>query len=272
MKLTLILGCLGAAVAALGAPPGNVAGMKFWQRVPGSDFFDATGTELLLNADGTYMGLRSFVWRQGTSGVGAGGTTLISVLADISIPRNGLWTYRVIDQTTAEIVLDGGALRLHFDDGTLTGSVGEPTPGKFGAFFLFSAYDATTRLVNCSTRCYVAPGRSVSFGFVISDGERRVLVRAIGPGLRTFGITQPLDNPALRIHAAGSSLPVDLELPSTSRATLDIAAQRAGTFPLPSANDTGKYLTLQQGAYIAEVVAADGVAAGEVLVEVYQLP
>jgi hypothetical protein len=274
MKLTLILAFLVVAVVALGAPPAEVAGMKFRQTVPHQSAFDATGTELLLNRNGSYAGLRSLEWREGTSGVGAGGTTLISVLTDISIPRNGTWTYRVVDPATAEIVLDGRALRLRFDAGTATtGYVDEPFVGfQLVTRFWFEAYDATTRLANCSTRSYVAPGRSVSFGFVVSDGEQRVLVRAVGAGLRSFGITQPLENLKLRIYEAGSSLPVDAGLPPSTRATLDIAAQRAGAFPLPSVNDIGKYLILQKGAYIAEVAALDGVAAGEVLIEVYQLP
>jgi hypothetical protein len=273
MKLPLILGFLAAAVAVFGAPPANVAGMKFQSTTYAGNPYDATSIELLLNADGTYTGLNSYVWRQGNSGVGAGGTVLISVLTDISIPRNGTWTYRVVDQTTAEIVFDGGAQRLHFADGTQRGYVGEP----FDALgllpsFSFDAYNAPGRLVNCSTRCYVASGHSVSFGFVVADGERRMLVRAIGPGLRTFGITQPLANPSLSIHSSRSFLPVDFGLPPSSSVTLIIAANRAGTFPLPSPSDSGKYLTLKQGAYVAEVAAIDGVAEGEVLVEVYQLP
>ena len=274
MKLPLILGFLAAAVAVFGAPPANVAGMEFDYYVPGVKFFDSTSTQLLLNANGTYTGLSTFVRVEGNSDVvGAGGTTLIPVLADISIPKNGTWTYRVVDQSTAELILDGSTLRLHFDEGKLSGRVGE-SPAASGLLYLFSldAYSATARLVNCSTRSYVASGHSGSFGFVIVDGERRVLVRAVGPGLRTFGITQPLVNPKLNIHTPKSSLPVDLGLPPPSATTLNVAAQRAGTFPLPSSSDIGKFLTLQPGAYIAEVAAIDGVAEGEVLIEVYQLP
>lgn len=274
MKIALIVSWLASVVAALGAPPSDAAGMKFQKTVLAQSIFDSTTIELLLNADGTYTGLRRLESRQGTSDGGAGGSVLISVLADISIPQNGTWTYRVVDQATAIIVLDGAPLRLHFDDGLPSGRVGEPIPGTLGLipYFKFSPYDATTRLANCSTRCYVAPGRSVSFGFVISEGERRVLVRAVGPGLRTFGITQPLENPTLGVYRTGSSEPVDGRLPPSSRTTLAIAAERAGAFPLPSANDRSKFLTIQKGAYIAEVAATDGAAAGEVLVEVYQLP
>ena len=79
-------------------------------------------------------------------------------------------------------------------------------------------------------------------------------------------------NLKMNVHPAGTLLPVDFELPPSSATTLNIAAQRAGTFPLPSPSDVGKYLTLHQGAYVAEIAAIDGVATGEVLIEVYQLP
>jgi hypothetical protein len=272
MKTLLVVGYFAACLITLAAPPGSVSGLKFQHNVPGPNLFDATGTEILLNANGTYTGLRSFVWRQVSRPGGTSAGTLGGELVDISIPPNGTWAYRTVDPTTAEIVVDGRTLLLHFDENKASGRVGEPVPGRFNQLFWFDSYDATARIVNSSTRCYVAPGRTVSMGFVITDGERRVLVRAIGLGLRTFGISQPLESPVLKLHEAGSSLPVDFEIPAASRATLDIAAQRAGTFPLPSASDRGKFLTLQQGAYIAEVSAADKDSAGEVLIEVYQLP
>jgi hypothetical protein len=276
MKSFLVLGCcLATAVISLGSPPASVEGMKFRHNVPlglGTNPFDYNGTEILLNSNGSYTGLRSFVWRQVFMPGGAGGGILTSDLVEISIPPNGTWSYRVIDQSTAEIIIDGRSQVLHFDVDKTSGVVGESIAGRFNQIFWLDPYNATTRLVNCSTRTYVAPGRSVSFGFVVSEGERRVLVRAIGPGLSRFGITQPLENPQLEVHLSNRLLPVDFDLPESSRATLDLAAQRAGTFPLPAANDQGKYLTLTQGAYIAEVRAPNAQAAGDVLIEVYQLP
>lgn len=273
MKPGALIVFLVAAITAQAAPPSDVAGMKFWRSYPGFSLFDGNGTELLLNADGTYTGLRSFLWREGRSGVGAGGPVLISVLEDISIPGNGVWSYRVVDQTTAEMVVDDRIIRLRFTDGDRAGYIDEQISGKvLVPIFSFAGYDASTRLSNCSTRSFVAPGRTVTLGFVITTGERRVLVRAVGPGLRSFGVSEPLQNPRLNVYPARSGLPVDFSLPATSRTTLDLAAQRVGAFPLPSANDTGKFLTLTQGAYIVEVAAADRVSTGEVLVEVYQLP
>jgi hypothetical protein len=268
MRTLLALACF--ALVAHGAPPENVAGLKF-QHNDLTTLFDATGTEILLNLDGTYTGLRSFVWREASIPGGTSSGTLVSRLVDISIPPNGTWSYRVVDATTAELVLDGRAWRLRFDADKPSGRMDEPNR-RFPHLFWFDPYNPTTRMVNSSARCYVAPGRSVSVGFVISEGARRLLVRAIGPGLRTFGISEPLDSLVLRVHEAGSSLPIDASLPAASRETLDTAARRVGAFPLPSANDRAKFLTLPQGAYIAEVSSADNQSAGEVLVEVYQLP
>lgn len=271
MKLALVVCWLIATVVALGAPPQNVAGMKFRYSVRGN-LFDATTYELLLNPDGTYTGLRSLVTQTRTV-VGAS-STLSPFLADITIPADGVWAYRVIDQNTAEIIRDRTTLRLVFDRDSATSGMVNPIPNQLVTFFDLEVYNVTTRMVNCSTRCYVASGRSVSFGFVITEGERRVLVRAVGPGLRSFGISQPLENPEIKIYEVGAEfrLPVDIDLPAATRATLDIAAQRAGAFPLPSANDRGKYLALRKGAYVAEITALDKVSAGDVLIEVYQLP
>lgn len=272
MKRSLFLACLGLALTAFGAPPTSVEGTKLRYSITGQRGFDAIGTEILLNQDGTYTGLRRFDWREMSVPGGTSGGVLQSVLVDISIPENGKWAYRLVDQVSAEIILDGRALRLHFTDGDLAGRLGDPIPNKLNNSFRFSSYEAATRMANSSTLAFVAPGRVVTMGFVITTGERRVLVRAIGPGLRTFGITQPMGNPRMAVFRVGGELPVDLGLPATSRQTLDVAAQRAGAFPLPSANDLGKYLTLTEGTYIVQVAAAGSTETGEILVEVYQLP
>ena len=268
-RLTVFL-CL--AFAAFGAPPTTVSGMKFQYTFVVGRPFDSISTEVLLNSDGTYSGLRLFDRREMSVAGGTSGGTLASVLTDISIPQNGTWSYRVVDQATSEIVINSSTFVLHFTGGDLAGRLGDPRPNSFNHSFLFSPYDAATRLVNASTRSYVAPGRRVSLGFVISSGERRVLVRAIGPGLRTFGVAEPLEQLRMGVFRSGSLLAVDLGLPATSRATLEIAAQRAGAFPLPTAGDIGQYLTLREGAYTVEVFSANRESSGEVLLEVYQLP
>ena len=66
------------------------------------------------------------------------------------------------------------------------------------------AYDldvaANSRLANISTRGLVESGDNVLIGGIIaSKGLTKVVVRAIGPSLASFGITNPLLDPTLEL-------------------------------------------------------------------------
>jgi len=71
---------------------------------------------------------------------------------------------------------------------------------------LVEAYDldptAGSKLGNISTRALVQTGNNVMIGgFIITgSGQKRVIVRAIGPSLVKHGITNPLQNPTLELH------------------------------------------------------------------------
>src|SRR5439155_18094113 len=58
------------------------------------------------------------------------------------------------------------------------------------------------QLGNISTRSFVQTGDNVMIGgFIITgSGQKRVIVRAIGPSLVNHGITNPLQNPTLELH------------------------------------------------------------------------
>jgi uncharacterized Zn-binding protein involved in type VI secretion len=58
------------------------------------------------------------------------------------------------------------------------------------------------QLGNISTRAFVETGDNVMIGgFIITgSGQKRVIVRAIGPSLVNHGITNPLQNPTLELH------------------------------------------------------------------------
>jgi uncharacterized Zn-binding protein involved in type VI secretion len=71
---------------------------------------------------------------------------------------------------------------------------------------LVEAYDldptAASKLGNISTRALVQTGDNVMIGgFIITGAEqKRVIVRAIGPSLAQYGITNPLADPTLELH------------------------------------------------------------------------
>src|SRR5207302_822938 len=63
-------------------------------------------------------------------------------------------------------------------------------------------------LANISTRAFVQTGDNVMIGgFIITgSGQKKVIVRAIGPSLVNFGITDPLQDPTLELHDGTGAL------------------------------------------------------------------
>jgi predicted outer membrane repeat protein len=66
-------------------------------------------------------------------------------------------------------------------------------------------------LANISTRAFVQTGDNIMIGgFIISGtGTQRVMIRAIGPSLAQFGITNPLQNPTLELHDASGVIAIN---------------------------------------------------------------
>jgi hypothetical protein len=65
-----------------------------------------------------------------------------------------------------------------------------------------------TSLGNISTRSFVQTGEHVMIGgFIVQgSGPKRVIIRAIGPELTQYGITNALDNPRLELHNGSGAL------------------------------------------------------------------
>jgi hypothetical protein len=108
-------------------------------------------------------------------------------------------------------------------------------------------------------------------GFVLTGTQpRRILLRAIGPGLAPFGVARALSDPVLALYRGQSQLAAndDWEI-SRSAAAMAVTGQRLKAFSLPSASlDAALLLTLAPGAYTVNVSSADG-SPGVALVEVY---
>jgi glucose/arabinose dehydrogenase len=76
---------------------------------------------------------------------------------------------------------------------------------------LVEAYDiatgATAHLSNISSRGLVQTGTNVMIaGVIVQSGNENVLVRALGPTLAGFGISNPLANPTLELRDANGAL------------------------------------------------------------------
>ncbi len=140
---------------------------------------------------------------------------------------------------------------------------------------LVEAYDldqsATSQLGNLSTRGFVDIGNNVMIGgFILGPDDAldaNVLVRAIGPSLVDFGVTDALADPVLELHDANGTL-----LVSNDNWRSDQEAEIEATGLQPTNDlESAILMALAPGGYTA-VVSGSGGSTGVALVEVYRLP
>ncbi|HEY5766335.1 MAG TPA: fibronectin type III domain-containing protein [Candidatus Udaeobacter sp.] len=134
-----------------------------------------------------------------------------------------------------------------------------------------------TSLGNISTRSFVQTGQHVMIGgFIVQGtGPKRVIIRAIGPELTQYGITNALANPRLELHNRTGALIASndnwqttiLGGIITSNQVSDI--QNSG-HPPTAASESAIIANLQPGNYTAIVCGVNNTT-GVALVEVYDL-
>ncbi len=148
---------------------------------------------------------------------------------------------------------------------------------------LVELYDADhaadTQLINVSTRGYVGVGDEVLIsGFVVSnEGDVRVLIRAVGPGLAAapYHVPGTLADPEIelfQLQSTGDSISIfrqnDWSTEADAAQTASVAAQ-VGAFPLAAGSrDAAAVITLAPGVYTA-VVRGVGETTGTALAEIY---
>ena len=144
---------------------------------------------------------------------------------------------------------------------------------------LLEVYDASSgssvNVINASTRAYVGTGDSVLIpGFVISgSGALKLLIRAVGPTLGSFGVTDALADPTITLYRGTTVLASnDNWASSANPLEISTAAGAVGAFALPSGSkDAALVATLPAGSYTA-IVSGAGNTTGTALVELYVLP
>ncbi|MEP6586235.1 MAG: fibronectin type III domain-containing protein [Candidatus Udaeobacter sp.] len=146
---------------------------------------------------------------------------------------------------------------------------------------LVEVYDlspgASSSLGNISTRSFVQTGQNVMIGgFIVQGtGPERVIIRAIGPQLTQYGITDALANPRLELHnGTGALIATNDNWQTTilggiitSNQVSDI--QNSGRAPT-AASESAIIADLQPGNYTA-IVSGVNNTTGVALVEVYDL-
>lgn len=137
---------------------------------------------------------------------------------------------------------------------------------------VLSAFELNTKppvLLNLSTRGSVTGGeRAMIGGFIITGSEPKpVLLRAIGPTLRNFGVAGPLEDPTLALHDhAGATIASNDDWQHSAQWT-DI--QSTGIAPTDG-REAAIMATLAPGSYTAVLDGKNG-ASGIALVEIYDL-
>ncbi|MCX6956056.1 MAG: hypothetical protein NTV51_28295 [Verrucomicrobia bacterium] len=181
----------------------------------------------------------------------------------------------------AALVLDlgPGAYTAHL----VGAGTGAPTVGLVEIYDAGAGNTAGPRIANLSTRCRIGAGDRILIpGIVVADGSARLLVRALGPQLRQYGITDALPDPEITLYAAdgtpvayGDNWSAD-SATAAAGATLPPsvlqAAQLAGAAPLISASkDAALVVTLPRGSYTLHVRSRDPQQTGVVVAEVFLL-
>lgn len=149
--------------------------------------------------------------------------------------------------------------------------------------FEVSAYRLSTqspvnvgKLVNVSTRAYVSSGsRQMIGGFIISGSQsKQMLIRAIGPTLSQYGVTDSLSDPTMRLVRLSDSTTIDQNdnwQTGANAANVAAAMKAVNAFALPSGSkDAAITATLAPGSYTANIEGVNGVQ-GTALIEAYEV-
>ncbi len=139
--------------------------------------------------------------------------------------------------------------------------------------YLKNPAESAVRLVNLSTRSFIPANGTLTVGFVFTGpGARRVLIRAVGPGLKPFKVEGRAEDPQLSVYRIDPERTFKIEENNDWDPQLGPVFGSAGAFGLePGSKDSVVVTTLSAGSYTA--VASNRSGAGAiVLVEVYLLP
>ena len=154
---------------------------------------------------------------------------------------------------------------------------------------LFEIFDIASKpdraLFNVSTRGFVE-GQSIPLfaGFVVLGSEpKKVLIRAIGPGLAALGVSDPLEDPFIAVYEGSQPIVSNDDWSEGSAPFLEdrsvqgparflmSAFENAGAFPLAlGSQDAALLVWLEPGLYTA-LVNGDDDSSGISLIEVYEL-
>lgn len=256
-----LLGCLMALIAATpvrSAEPFRLDRVAIVQ-------FTAAGEGMLRRHDGVLFQDGRVVWRTTAQEVPRPANTPDWAIGQNLITNAGWHHYRALASSALDnFELIEGAIRFEIGNESYHFIAANP----FG-------YLATGRVANLSTRTRIAGDGEVIAGFVIEDQPRTLLIRGVGPGLASFGVSDPHPDPYLSIKRGGQTLQFNDNWSGTPDAeVVRQATARVGAFALDEGSaDAASVVVLPPGVYTVHVRSAQpDSAGGEVLVELYSVP
>lgn len=185
--------------------------------------------------------------------------------------QNGPQKQAIIDSTVAPTDPKESAIVATLQPGSYTAIMSGVGPATgIGVVELYDLdQPAPANPANIATRGFVETGDNVMIGGFIVGGsqDRTVLIRAIGPSLRPFGVPNALPDPTLELHnSSGTTLATNDDWKSTQ----EVEIRATGIPPNDDRESAIVSAPLSPGNYTA-IVRGKGTDTGVALVEVYQL-
>lgn len=198
-------------------------------------------------------------------------------VSDPTQANTGTITVELASAATATVRVDEGVTVTQLAPTIrLTIAVNAARGRTFRARFATGQTKPAVSLTNLSTRAYVATrDDTIIAGFVVGGtGQKKLLVRAVGPTLTTFGLAGALANPRLTlVDDAGRTVAENDDWGAAANvAELAAAFPVVGAFGLSSGSrDAALLISLPPGAYSAVVRSGEPGGSGTALVEIYDL-
>ncbi len=151
--------------------------------------------------------------------------------------------------------------------GSYTCAIGNAAGSVITAPAIIAVSPDASRPANISCRTNIAAGQIVTPGFYVAGtGTKRVLIRAVGPGLVPYGLTGVMADPKLVVYRGQTKIAEN----DTWDPTLTATFTATGAFGLQSGSkDAALVATLPAGEGYTVQVSGNAGSSGIALIEVY---
>lgn len=152
---------------------------------------------------------------------------------------------------------------------------GSSTSGSSSTIAIKNPTGNVGKFGNLSVRSNIAAGDgALVAGITVTEQERYVLIRGVGPSLAAFGVSGVLRKPTLTVHSTSGEVIAtggawSAAFTGDRRTGIEMLARSVGAFPLSAGSDDAVLnLRLTPGSYTVTLATGDG-QPGVALLEVY---